>query len=568
LKDYLKKLNEILSKRDKLFLYALFLFSLLIALIETIGVSIIMPYISLANDLTQIEQNVYYTYVYDYFRFNDPIRFVIIFGVFIVFFYILRAIINASYMYYIMRFTFSRYDIIVNKLFKNYLKMPYKDFVKSNTSVLTKTIINEASYITELFKATLLFASETLVFVFIYSILLYVDYEVILGITILIGVIGLFVFTTISKITKKKGKEREIHQKHFYEILNKNFNNIKMLKLQSLECALSDFSKASKLYTGTVMIRSTIQHFPRLIFEAIGFSIVSLMIIFFLYRYNTDISSHYATLTVFILGLYRLLPSITRIFLNFNSILFYYKSLDLIHSDFNLKQEELGNSVVGFSNTIRLNNIAFSYKEDHKLINNLSLEILKNEKVAFIGESGSGKSTLIDIIMGLHQTTEGSIYIDNTELNDNNLNSWREHFGYIPQSVYLFDGTVAENIAFGLDIDENKVIEVLNKANIWKMLEQKDGLYTKVGEGGVMLSGGQKQRIAIARALYKNPDILVLDEATSALDDETENKIMNEIYDLAENKTLIIIAHRLSTIRRCEKVYEMRNGQLEDVDKF
>lgn len=195
----------------------------------------------------------------------------------------------------------------------------------------------------------------------------------------------------------------------------------------------------------------------------------------------------------------------------------------------------------------------------------MDLTIEKNDTVAFVGESGSGKSTLVDIIMGLHQVTDGEIYIDDEKLTNKNLNSWRNHFGYIPQSVYLFDGNIAQNVTFGLEIDETKVIEALEKANIWEFLKNKDGLDTKVGESGVMLSGGQKQRVAIARALYKDPDILVLDEATSALDDETEAKIMDEIYEIAKDKTLIIIAHRLSTIRRCEKVYKIKNGEIQNV---
>jgi len=161
--------------------------------------------------------------------------------------------------------------------------------------------------------------------------------------------------------------------------------------------------------------------------------------------------------------------------------------------------------------------------------------------------------------------TSGEILIDGQKITEENLNSWRQHFGYIPQSVYLFDGTVAENVAFGLEIDEKRTVEILTKANIWDFLKEKDGIHTHVGENGVMLSGGQKQRIAIARALYQNPDILVLDEATSALDEATEAKIMEEVYKLAEDKTLIIIAHRLSTIRKCDKVYRVEKGRIVSV---
>lgn len=561
--NYFNKLNIILSRNDKIYLFALFVFSIIIALVETVGVSVIMPYISIATDFSLIEKKEYYLNIFNYFNFQSKMNFVLVFGGLIIVFYIFRAILNIIYLYFIMHFTFSRYNYIVNRLFKNYLEMPYKDFIQNNTSQLTKMIINEAVYLSELFKSTLLLISEVFVFIFIYTILFYINYQIILGISVLIVLVGLLLLNTVSKITKQKGEEREVHQKLFYEILNRSFNNLKMLKLQGADGTFEDFKKSSKLYTDTIMINSTIQHLPRIAFDAAGFSVVVGIIMFLLYNYNTDISDHYATITIFVLGIYRLLPSVTRILLNYNHILFYYKSLNLIYNDYYLENENIGNKTVDFNKVIKLNNIGFSYKKGLSVIQSLSLDINKNDKIAFIGESGSGKSTLVDIVMGLHKIANGNILIDDVELTNKNLASWREHFGYIPQSVYLFDGTVAQNIAFGLEIDENRVVEVLKQANIWDVLQQKNGINTNVGESGVMLSGGQKQRIAIARALYKNPDILVLDEATSALDDETEKKIMDEIYEIAKDKTLIIIAHRLSTIKRCEKVYELSNGKLK-----
>ena len=154
----------------------------------------------------------------------------------------------------------------------------------------------------------------------------------------------------------------------------------------------------------------------------------------------------------------------------------------------------------------------------------------------------------------------GEIYIDTTKLNDKNLKSWRQKIGYIPQNVYLFDGNVADNVVFGRDFDEKRIIECLKLANIYEFLETKEGIYTQVGDSGISLSGGQKQRIAIARALYGKPEILVLDEATSALDNKTEQKIMDEIYQISSNKTLLIIAHRLSTIQKCDIIYQITKG--------
>ena len=165
--------------------------------------------------------------------------------------------------------------------------------------------------------------------------------------------------------------------------------------------------------------------------------------------------------------------------------------------------------------------------------------------------------------MGLYRPKKGSVFIDGTLLSDENIKSWRSCIGYIPQHIYLFDGSVAQNVAFDETYDIERVKESLRKANLLEFLESNhDGIETKVGENGLKLSGGQKQRVAIARALYNDPEILILDEATSALDNETEAKIMDEIYNMSEDKTLIIIAHRLSTIERCEEVYKLDMGEL------
>ena len=248
---------------------------------------------------------------------------------------------------------------------------------------------------------------------------------------------------------------------------------------------------------------------------------------------------------------------------SYNQIKFNKHSLDIVHSDIFYEVEDIGDEEIEFKREIKLEDISFAYIENKYILKDINLTIKKGEKVAFVGESGSGKSTLVDIIIGLYRPNSGKIYIDNRELNLSNIKSWRKKIGYIPQSIYLFDGTVAQNVAMGGEIDKEKMIRVLKQANIWDFLkEHHQGLDTFVGEGGVKLSGGQKQRVAIARALYFEPEVLVLDEATSALDSETESKIMEEIYRVSQDKTLIIIAHRLSTLQGCDKIYRLENGKI------
>lgn len=561
MKEFIYQLNFVLDSKDKSRLIYLFLFTLLIALIETVGITILMPYISLANDFSLVESNQYYQYLYLLLEFKRPLDFIIFLGYAIVIFYLARAFLNGLYIHKIMSFSQITYYEIINKLFRNYLKMPYKHFIKYNSSALTKIIVTEAAYLTDLFRAFLILLSESLVLLLIYSVLLYVNYKIALIITVFVLILSLLIVKTISKMIKEKGVVREQYQKIFYEILNKTFSNIKIIKLKNSNNEMDEFELASRHYTDANKISGSFQQFPRLIFEAIAFSIIIVIILFILYSTHHNISNYFGLITIFVLGLYRLLPSVTRILLSFNQILFYYKSLEIIYFEKMIETEKIGDEKIDFTDVIELKNISFAYDEKN-VITNVNLELRKNEKIAFIGESGSGKSTLVDIIMGLHVVTSGEILADGKKITEENLNNWRHRFGYIPQSVYLFDGTVAENVAFGLEIDKEKVQEALEKANIWDFLQEKEGLETYVGENGVMLSGGQKQRIAIARALYQNPDILVLDEATSALDEATEVKIMDEVYNLAKDKTLIIIAHRLSTIRKCEKVYQVEKGSI------
>jgi len=370
---------------------------------------------------------------------------------------------------------------------------------------------------------------------------------------------------TVSKIIKRQGVKREKFQRYFYDVINTTFGNFKMIKLRGDEERIKKkFAEVSFDFARTNIINQTLAQFPRLFLEAISFSLVAFIVIYLIFKYQSDISAAFGLLSMFVLGLYRLMPSVNRILASYNQILFYMKSLEIVHNDLIYEAEDLSNEEITFNEKIELKDVSFSYIEGNKILSNINLTIKKGEKIEFTGESGSGKSTLVDIIIGLYRPSKGTVNIDDKVLDEKNVKSWRRKIGYIPQTIYLFDGTVAQNIALGESIDENKMIEVLKKANIWNFLkEHHQGLKTKVGEGGVKLSGGQKQRIAIARALYSDPEVLVLDEATSALDNETEAKIMDEIYKVSEDKTLIIIAHRLSTLEKCEKVYKLENGKIK-----
>lgn len=529
-----------------------------------VGVSAILPFINIASNFDHIHTNVYTERIYTFFRFDSDINFVIAIGIVLLIFYFLRSLLNLGYFYLLAKFSKGRYHLIAYRLFENYLGMSYRSFIDKNSTDLSKAIINEAQNMTTLISGLLLMLSEIFVVIFIYAIMLYINWKITLLISMILIVNAVLLVFTVSRSIKKAGILREEHQKKFFEIIQSSLGNFKMMKLtSSTESILEKFDHASAGYASANIRNETLNHFPRLFLEALGFGIIIFMIIYLVNKYQSDISGALALISMFILGLYRLMPSANRILSGYNQILFYKSSLDIIHNDLMYDAEKLQNDPIKFEKILQLNHIYFEYDENKPILENISLTIHKGDKVAFIGESGSGKSTLVDLIIGLYRPKKGFISIDGILLDEHNIKAWRSKIGYIPQSIYLFDGTVAQNIAFGKPIDDDKIKEALTQASLLAFLEtHHQGIDTMVGEGGIKLSGGQRQRIAIARALYGNPEILVLDEATSALDTETEAKIMEEIYTICEDKTLIVIAHRLSTIDGCRKVFKLKKKRI------
>jgi ABC-type multidrug transport system fused ATPase/permease subunit len=383
-----------------------------------------------------------------------------------------------------------------------------------------------------------------------------------LVITVVLSLIVLLLLSLLSKKNKKFGEKRLEAGKKIYRLIKESFGNIKFIKLKGNEATLlQTYETTTAIKAHTEVLSNVFNTLPKGILESVGFSLLIAAVMFFIWIYH-DASGAIPVITMYALALYRILPSIHRMLQNIGDIVYLQKTLESVNENLYQQTENEESAPLDFKRSIRLEDVTFKYITGNEVINGVSFAVKKGEKIAITGESGGGKSTLIDIITGIHKPDSGNIFIDDTALTDKNIRSWRSKIGYIPQSIYLFDGSVAENVSFGSIPDEEKIIKVLQKANIWDFLVQKEGIHTRVGDNGIQLSGGQQQRIGIARALYDDPEVLVLDEATSALDTETEKKIMDEIYSVSENKTLIVIAHRLTTVERCDRKIRIESGKI------
>ena len=557
----LKKLFFVLSKADKRFFFALLGFSIFISFIESFAISLIMPFVSVASDFSLFESNAYLKSFYSHFDVSVA-TFVAYFGLFLMLFYLFRALLNALYFHLLAKFSKGRYHFFAKRLFEKILSLNYEEYSRQKTSEILKTISQEAYNLSTMLASFLLLLSELFVVLLIYALMCLVDFKITLFLSAFLLFNALILVRVLSPAIKKAALKRERAMSGFFETLSTNLNNFILIKLRGDGKSVSaEFGAQSAEFSRANITSEGINALPRIYLEAVGFCVLILIVMFLLWQNNGDIKGSLAMISMFVLALYRLMPSANRIITSYHDLIYYKNSLEIIYNTLNLKGEKLGKKSLEFKNEIRTKNLCFGYLGKKNLFENVNFSIKKGEKIAFIGESGGGKSTFVELLCALLKPSSGEILIDNESLNSENLSSYRSKIGFIPQEISLYNESLAFNIAMSKDYDEALIWQVLKQANLSKFaLGLSEGILTSLSNSN--LSGGQKQRVGIARALYQRAEILVLDEATSALDSESEELIMNEIYALCKDKTLIIIAHRLSTIKNCDKIYRVQRGKI------
>lgn len=557
LSNSLKKILFLTTKKDRLFFIILLCMTIFLSVIEAIGISAIMPFITFASNPSSIFSNFYSSKIYEFFSFESTRNFMFFFGGVLIVFYCFRACYTVFYNYLINLFSFRKYFLFSRSLFEKILQLNYLNFTSKNTDYFRRNITTDAMHASLYFRGLLLLSSEVFTSLILYFVLMIINWKMTLVLSAILSVKVLLITKTISRYLAKVGEKKMQNDQKIFGILSSTFGNFKIIKIKGAQNTLEKFfqiegEKRKKLES----LSQTLVVLPKNILETVGFSVLIGCVCYILFRYE-DASMVLPIISMYALALYRALPSVSRMLEYYNQMKLCSKSLSAVYEELSDVPQSEGDIKIEFSKEITMQDICFSYIHDKPIIQNFSLTIKKGEKIAFVGPSGAGKSTLVDIIAGFYHPDSGKIFVDSIPLTQENVKSWRKKIGYIPQQIYLFDGDVAENIAFGSEYDEEKIVQACKIAKIYDFLQEHEGIHTKVGDGGIKLSGGQKQRIGIARAIYDNPEILVLDEATSALDNDTEAQIMDEIYELSKDKTLLVIAHRLSTVERCDRTIEI-----------
>lgn len=459
------------------------------------------------------------------------------------------------------------------KVMNSYLEQDYFFHVKNNSADLIRNVYNDTNmfYVAVLNVIQLMSELCTITAIGIY--LFVKDGMLTLGIGVIVGLFTFFFMRFYKNRLKHMGEDYRRLYAGIVKCMQQSFGGIKEIKIANREKFFGDeFDSINYDLAKNQKDNALLNSIPKPVMEAA--CIGSLMIIVIIKAATGDISTAFATtLGVFAMGAMRLLPSVNKISAYISTLLYSRAFVESVYTErqrmlaiAKRKSEENTVTDITFDKNISVEELSFTYEEGvDNVIDDVSFEIEKNTSVAFIGPSGAGKTTMVDIMLGVLKPQKGAVKVDGSDIADC-MDAWHKKVGYIPQNIYLMDESLRRNIAFGVpedEIDDEKVWRVIREAQLENVVkEMDDGLDTVIGEMGVRLSGGQRQRIGIARALYREPEILVLDEATSALDTETERAVMEAIDSLHGRMTLIIIAHRLSTIKNCDVVYEVKEGKV------
>lgn len=578
--EIIKRIINIFNNREKRKFSWLFVAILILGFFEVAGVASILPFMELIAKPDAIEQSRWLTAAYEFFAFESHREMLIYFGIAIV---ALIAVTNLFAIYTVWlqyKYAWNTSHNLSIRLLKTYIRKPYNFFLNNNSSEMITYTISEVNVLTSgIIIPIIEMFSRSIVSVVIFALLIIVDPKI--AIIMFVGLGGAYslIYLAQKNMLKKIGKYRIKMNLGRYKSLQELFNGIKTISVYNKRPFFFErYAHNSKEFCDVQPKFNLMLSAPRYLLELLAFgSILSVTI--YLFVFSGNIQTALPRLSLYAVAGYRLLPALQKLFAAASKLKHNLPVLDKLHDDlvYSLKNENTNleaKTSLDFNFNIALDELTFQYENsEQKVINQLSVDIKKGQTIAFIGSTGSGKTTLVDLIVGLLEPTAGSLKIDGKKLAQEHIATWRDQLAYVPQEVFLFDDTILRNITLDEPeqlIDYDRLEKVMRMADIYDLVmnQLSDGHQTEIGERGVRLSGGQRQRLGLARALYKNPKILILDEATSALDSITEQGIIEALQALPDTLTTIIIAHRLSTVKHADCIYLLDKGKIASQGKY
>ena len=552
---------------------------ILSAISSAVMVGSVLPFLTVLSDPSRIESTPQLAWLYQRYGFSSHYTFIVALGGATIAMIVVANAMQMLRVYAISRYTMLRMHSISHRLLARYLHQPYEFFLNAHSSDISSRILDESTQVVQYFlrpAAEVISAVFTLAMVL--AVVILVDPFIAFLAIGLLGAVFAVTFLVSSRKLTRMGEDRNKANKARYKIAGETLAGIKDIKLLDSEHVfLSRYDRHSLKMAHANVAKNVLTQLPPYLIQSVVFSGFILLCLMMLDQGAVDpvdvIAELIPTLGVIALAAQRLMPELSRLFSNVGLLRFGRAAVDAVYEGLSEGEAVSSNSKVheaplSLNNTLTLDGIGYRYPNaDVAGLDAISVTIQVGQRIGIVGSSGAGKTTLADILLGLLKPETGEIRADDVPITPDLLPAWRRTVGYVPQEIYLLDASVAENIAFGVPpkkIDHTRVKEAAQMAQLDEFVrnELPQGYDTPVGERGLRLSGGQRQRIGIARALYRDADLIVLDEATSALDNVTEQEVMAATENLPGDKTIVMVAHRLSTVRRCDKILVLDKGRV------
>lgn len=570
---FLENLNRFLTYYGKgryLKLIGFTVLSLIAGILEFIGIALIYPFIMLIIQPDTIN-------MFKFIKIQNTMSGGLLIGLAVLLIFILKNAFIIFTQFVQNKFTTNWKQDIVAKFMKFYIYAPYKTTMQTSANDKLYAIGTLCDQTIDCFVMRVLNLLTNVIIIFMVIMLLLIKFPVPAVITIVFVCLAVVIQNKYFKARTSAIADVMAEKYHNYQTsLLENLNNLKEIKILSSENIFyENFVHKSKDMKMIQAKHGFYASIPPYIVEILVVTALLLMACILSVQNINSNSNLIASFAIVVASLFRIAPALNRIqsaVIAINTSRNFVKQLNNEHEKLQFSTPLLFDSQVkmDFTDKIIFENIRFSYVEGKEVIKNISFEINKGDFIGIIGLSGAGKSTIADILTGLLPVDSGRILVDGHELNEKSFPEFRRLIGYVPQQINILDKSFKENVAWGCkDINDEGVVKALKSAQLYDVISgYQDGINSNVIVGSNGLSQGQKQRLALARALYRDPEILILDEATSSLDVQVENEITEMLKEIGKSKTIIAIAHRLSTLKACNKLVYLKDGQIVDIGTF
>ncbi|MBR6826418.1 MAG: ABC transporter ATP-binding protein [Oscillospiraceae bacterium] len=575
-----KQIGYVFTGKQRWKMAGIFFLQFIETLMEFFSITLILPFVSILTQMDQMEQSSWYGLIRRIFGEQEPQSVLLILTLSMIGLYIVKNLYILLLTNIRVRFLSTNQIRMGARMVNCYMHKPYTFHLQRNTAQIVRNVNSDVSGAFNVIASLFALVSDILIISILVIFLFAVDTVMTLATLIGLAFCSVLYFLVVRRKIREAGEHNREYGAKMIKAIQQAMGGIKEVKIMGREAHFVEvYNHAGTEFVTRRRKYHILSAVPGRLIETVCMGSILGVIAYKIWA-GENLAEVVPSLSAFAIAAVRLLPRANAINTHINGIAYHLPSLQALYDDLTesdrqeaaqkLEMEERRKNPKrkNEDGNIVIENIRFTYPEtDKAVLENVSMKVPKGSSVGIIGVTGAGKTTLVDLILGLLKPDEGRICYGSMDIHEDYAR-WRECIGYIPQTIYLIDDTIRKNVALGIADEE------ISDADVWRALENaqlaefvrglKDGLDTVIGERGVRISGGQRQRIGIARALYRDPEILFFDEATSSLDNETESALMEAINTLGSSKTMIIVAHRLTTIEKCDKIFRVADGAVEE----